>query len=242
MLKNTKAFTLAEVLITLGIIGVVAALTIPGLITNFQKRETISKLKATYSLVHQGVRLSEQDNGEIETWDYTLDSKVWVNKYIRNYMKISDLSLNALKTNERWKMLDGSYPSAGSGWYTRPKYSLINGVWLSFFINNYTDSRNFSKNGVWIFVDTNGNKGPNRMGRDVFVMSIFPNRYPNEKVVMGAHDQCGSGAHHYGLTRNQLLTAGCATCNKNKTGWGWGCSRLIQLDGWRIAPDYPWIN
>lgn len=40
MLKNTKAFTLAEVLITLGIIGVVAALTIPGLITNFQKRET----------------------------------------------------------------------------------------------------------------------------------------------------------------------------------------------------------
>ena len=43
------AFTLAEVLITLGIIGVIAAMTIPGLITNFKKRETVAKVKVAYS-------------------------------------------------------------------------------------------------------------------------------------------------------------------------------------------------
>ena len=41
------AFTLAEVLITLGIIGIVAAMTIPTLIVNYQKKQTVSKLKQT---------------------------------------------------------------------------------------------------------------------------------------------------------------------------------------------------
>ncbi len=36
--KQTSAFTLAEVLITLAIIGIVAALTIPTLISNYQKK------------------------------------------------------------------------------------------------------------------------------------------------------------------------------------------------------------
>lgn len=39
------AFTLAEVLITLGIIGVVAAMTMPSLIQNYQEKATVTKLK-----------------------------------------------------------------------------------------------------------------------------------------------------------------------------------------------------
>ena len=51
--KYKKAFTLAEVLITLGIIGVVAAITIPGLITKYQKLATVVKLKKVYSQLNQ---------------------------------------------------------------------------------------------------------------------------------------------------------------------------------------------
>lgn len=40
-----NGFTLAEILITLGIIGVVAALTMPALIANYQKQEILSRLK-----------------------------------------------------------------------------------------------------------------------------------------------------------------------------------------------------
>ena len=47
---KTFGFTLAEVLITLGIIGVVAALTIPGLIINYKKARTVTVLKETYSI------------------------------------------------------------------------------------------------------------------------------------------------------------------------------------------------
>ena len=46
-----RGFTLAEVLITLGIIGVVAAITIPNLMTHFQQEQTVTKLKKAYSVI-----------------------------------------------------------------------------------------------------------------------------------------------------------------------------------------------
>lgn len=57
-------FTLSEVLITLGIIGVVAAMTIPILITNYQKKETVTKLRRAISILNQAYRLSFDDNGD----------------------------------------------------------------------------------------------------------------------------------------------------------------------------------
>lgn len=56
------AFTLAEVLITLGIIGVVAAMTIPTLVTNADKKATATKLKVFYSKINQAVKLSSAYN------------------------------------------------------------------------------------------------------------------------------------------------------------------------------------
>src|SRR5574344_1226697 len=61
------AFTLAEVLITLGIIGVVAALTIPTLINSYQEKATITALKKFYSVASQACLLAKVENGEINT-------------------------------------------------------------------------------------------------------------------------------------------------------------------------------
>ena len=48
-----KAFTLAEVLITLGVIGVVAAMTMPSLVANYQKKVWVNQLKKTVSVMNQ---------------------------------------------------------------------------------------------------------------------------------------------------------------------------------------------
>ena len=53
--KNKQGFTLAEVLITLGIIGVVAAMTLPTLIANYQKKVIATKLKQTYSILSNAI-------------------------------------------------------------------------------------------------------------------------------------------------------------------------------------------
>ena len=57
------AFTLAEVLITLGIIGVVAAMTMPSLIANYKEKEVITKAKKDYSLVMQAFSLAQSEAG-----------------------------------------------------------------------------------------------------------------------------------------------------------------------------------
>ena len=62
------AFTLAEVLITLGIIGVVAAMTIPTLIADYQEKQTVTQLTKAYSMLSQAVQLMYAEYGPITTW------------------------------------------------------------------------------------------------------------------------------------------------------------------------------
>ena len=69
-----NAFTLAEVLITLGIIGIVAALTMPILMQNYNKKVTETRLKKFYSTMNQTVERLKVDHGDLKDWDYTVDN------------------------------------------------------------------------------------------------------------------------------------------------------------------------
>ena len=60
-----KAFTLAEVLITLGVIGVVAAMTMPSLVANYQKKVWVNQLKKTVSVMNQAFQKCWQTMGLI---------------------------------------------------------------------------------------------------------------------------------------------------------------------------------
>ena len=58
-----QAFTLSEVLITLGIVGVVAALTIPALLANYRKKILASRLKKSYSVIQNTINTVNTENG-----------------------------------------------------------------------------------------------------------------------------------------------------------------------------------
>lgn len=74
--KNKIGFTLAEVLITLGIIGVVAAMTIPTLIANTRSQQYRSQFKKTISTLSQAARMSQAQYG----FDYAgIDKKCGTN-------------------------------------------------------------------------------------------------------------------------------------------------------------------
>ena len=64
-----KGFTLAEVLITLGIIGVVAAMTMPVLIANHKKNVTVTKLKRSYNILSNVFVRAQVDFGDVINWD-----------------------------------------------------------------------------------------------------------------------------------------------------------------------------
>ena len=75
MIDKKHAFTLAEVLITLGIIGVVAAMTIPNLINKISERNTIVKLNKVYATLQQAYKYAENEYGEPSLWSITERNK-----------------------------------------------------------------------------------------------------------------------------------------------------------------------
>ena len=90
------AFTLAEVLITLAVIGIVAAITIPGIVHKYKKTEIETKLKRFYSMANQAIQLSEIDNGPKESWDFVTGCstgyeesciRAFWDKYLEKYFK-----------------------------------------------------------------------------------------------------------------------------------------------------------
>lgn len=65
-----KGFTLAEVLITLGIIGIVAAMTLPTLIQKNKEKQTVTALKSAYSIFSQAYLMAVKDNGSVDEWGF----------------------------------------------------------------------------------------------------------------------------------------------------------------------------
>lgn len=88
--RSLKGFTLAEVLITLGIIGVVAAITIPSLISKVQKAQIEALVKENYSSVAQAMRMASADDAEAlpVIANSTQGMKEWFNNFLAPYMKI----------------------------------------------------------------------------------------------------------------------------------------------------------
>lgn len=158
-----KAFTLSEVLLVVGIIGLVSALTIPNVNrgVNAEKfavlfRSTIEQLNAA-----QGKLLSEYGSIENATSDCENDKQVCYGNKLVNYL---DVAVNCTNTdsircflNSNMFEIDGSSSVRDSGGYS---FVLQNGA--SIYIRE-----SFGR----VDVDLDGpNKGPNRKGYDIFVM------------------------------------------------------------------------
>lgn len=165
--KTKKGFTLAEVLITLGIIGVVAALTMPTLIAKHNDKANIVKLKKQYSILNQAFKLSEVENGEIHG-DLNNDD---IQNAIDNI--ISKLSHIKYCKNEAGCFPDTDYKKPnGESWgnFGTDPYSskvvLKDGTMIVFTDINgiYEDEKVIGL----VIVDINGAKGPNVIGNDTF--------------------------------------------------------------------------
>lgn len=236
-----QGFTLAEVLITLGIIGVVAAITFPSLITNYKKAEATSKLRAAYSIFSQAVKLSVEDNGEVASWDldsYKEGGGDW--KDMPNAGNLADHYIVPYMTGitkiskDKWKIrtLSG-YKNNGNDyyfWWGRNIYYMQNG--MAFVVAMPYNTGGYPV----ITVDVNGRRPPNIMGIDTFSFLIDPQ---TSNVVMAGYQYSKEELLGNGTLKDSML------CEKDNS-WtyyrGGYCGAVIEKDGWKISKDYPWIN
>lgn len=231
-----NAFTLAEVLITLGIIGVVAALTMPSLIQHHQKQVTLNKLKKTYSTISQIV-ISANNNtvpaNEFLTagTDVNADTtKEFFNTYWLPYFKGANvLTTSPYKEEMPYFRNDGNrfanqIMTAYS--YGRILFTAADGVIYYINIMYWNDSNEETgevldpKYGTTqaVIFDINGTQGPNKLGRDIFRVEI---NYTKNSVVP------------YGISDIGRINSNCKA-------EGNYCFAKIVRDGWKIADDYPW--
>ncbi len=251
MPKKNAAFTLAEILITLGIIGIVAAMTIPTLIETYQKIATAEKLKEMYSIITQAAKMYTNDTEtEFGSFDTQLSEKEFLDKYFSPYIKVvlrcdpgSDCYKNQtlLTINRKTKI-------------NPPPYiiGLLNGAYIGIIKRS---------GGALFYVDLNGASKPNISGRDIFYFYLINVDTVGEYYTSGCEKGLDfvknfkSGLYpgsfgscfvpHVTNTRKDLLTnkkidRGCNKDALQDSHQGDACAAVIMMDGWKINKDYPW--
>lgn len=224
--KNSFAFTLAEVLVTLGIIGVVASLTMPVLIQNQKKQVVETRLQKFYSTINQVINLAEMDYGMRQDW-YNLNSvntdrnnelvpgntprTKWVNKYLVPYLKGATVEEVTFEGITRPII----YFADGSALLCLHQASLSD--WVYYTSNPYKCSgENFEH--VWLY------------GKCSFKFIYNPSvqKTGYYKYMTNSFDTYTFG---WDGTTESLYSS----CRSE----GAYCTTLIQRNGWKIPDDYP---
>lgn len=250
--KDKKsAFTLAEVLITLGIIGVVAAMTLPSLIGNYQKTQTVNQLKKIYSELNQAIRMAESEYGTMDSWDFTdFPTANARNEYFgENYLfKNIKVVQKCVPTSAKcWKdpvSIDG-VPYRGGAYINatapgKATFVTASGYSVHYWVHGTGD-------GGWFWVDINGPKrGNSVVGKDVFPFGFSWGLRANSIYRPGFYP-VGLKYTENHPTRDDLMNGTMPelpefVCKKGtgQTSAGGFCGAVIMLDGWQIKDDYPW--
>ena len=240
-MKN-KGFTLAEVLITLGIIGIVAAITIPGLISNYQKKQTVTKLEKVYSILNQAIKLSEEEFDSIESWDRDLPAVEFFNKYFRPHMNVSAVAkLGEYKNTPKYKRLNGTVENSFTLFNDDANLITLNDGCLLFLDSSSYTISELGRNPATLVIgiDVNGFSHPNVIGKDFFLFQIiidYNGKFNPPKVVpYGAYN---TSDKPFGEYKRENTKEGSYACTK--AGRGQFCAALIMMDNWQISNDYPW--
>ena len=246
-----KAFTLAEVLITLGIIGVVAAMTLPTLINKTKNKELHTAFLKTYSELGQIALLFKAEHGisvaEYAAFSNINDTADLISKYFSGSTKLSD---DAMGTPNKDGVYEGLYemnslngqafsggPNTGgkdssflcddSGIYSNNRGEI-------FIFNNAPQD---GENGPVICVDVNGKKGPNRFGADYF---LFIFTIDGGVIPMGQeHDDntdyvCNSGSGDC----NNFSNEGNTYCDKASTNY----TKNASCAYYALVDEHPLIS
>ncbi|MCD7879922.1 MAG: type II secretion system GspH family protein [Candidatus Gastranaerophilales bacterium] len=212
-----SAFTLAEVLITLVIIGIIAAVTVPTLMANYRKQEVSSRLKKFYSNLSQAVRLADIENQGFIKSTYSQrkeDVGSWWNKTIGIYMPVTEETIPTYTIDQ------------STGVITPSNVYVFNDGTIMYFRNLSSTSS------ISIYYDINGEKGPNSAGKDIHYFNI--RQYDNSETKEHWVKVC-AGPHCVGGTANSSRETLLKYCSMKAAS----CTVLIMKDGWQIKDDYP---
>ena len=222
-LKTKVAFTLAEVLITLGIIGVVSAITLPVLVQNYRKRVVEVRLERVATILSGAIKLAENDYGEAIYWE-SANSPDAIRKYLMPYIPGSKLIDEGHMSLIRVDTADGKSSMTLNGGFASG-LKLKTGEVLQ-LKNGIDDGNNLIQIGVLL---TQNKDDKYISGKDYF--TYFIDRRKGIAGSMPWVDFWNAGC-------NKNRTTELEHC-KSSTGHSSVCLMLIECNGWKVPDDYP---
>lgn len=180
--KDNIGFTLSEVLITLVIIGVVAAITLPTIYADYIEREKIAKVKKMYSTLGNAITFVKTEGGDLyfdNPEDTQEEINEWYDIYLRRRLHTMKVCQgNVTQVKDCWtqpKCLNGNCGGVGTG---NAMVSAILTDGTTIMMDRWTPStfgvisKYGETDGIIFYFDINGSKAPNTIGKDIFV-SVF---------------------------------------------------------------------
>lgn len=180
--NNLFAFTLAEVLIALLIVGVVASIVIPSIVAEYEEQTKVSSVKKVYSVLNQSIlRIRHEYGGSLIIFNEGESLSYYTDEYknlFRNYISYTkDCNDDAQGTC--WHLNTESYKTNGEpistytgGWYHCAGLMTTDGMLYRFyFYSPNCDYMGSDRCGI-IHVDINGFKKPNTLCKDIFAFPV----------------------------------------------------------------------
>lgn len=189
IMKINKAFTLAEILITITIIGLVAALVIPSLWAQIEQIQLINAWKQAYSMMDQANKRLLIDNGGSLINAFTGSSNQALNLYTQ-YFSVAKICYAGSSYGNCWHDVSAGKQLALNGsvftpsdWGPDAAITLNDGMLVFFWYPTSEtgptcsgSSDGYNNICTDISIDVNGFKGPNTLGKDIFDVHVLPDR------------------------------------------------------------------
>lgn len=227
-----KAFTLSEVLITMGIVGVISVLTVPAVMKNYKQKVYVTSLQKTISQITDANHSIMQEEFANSLYETTLADNSSCNAdmkkskgacyFLNSYFKVAKKGCGgktAGSTNyclgAKYTNLDGSkvvnIGAAGLGYCIQN----TNGITICGGYNSANGCPTY-------YIDVNGEKEPNIAGRDFFTIDLMPD---------GSVRDYATGGN---LTSMGCASSACGTRTGSLSEYSCGCLNKVIEDGWKM--------